>query len=75
MRIEKRPKPAESKSKIAQVDDWALVLDAVREIRPPFSPESVVGEFAALAKSYGLRSVTGDRYGGEWPREAFRRPA
>jgi hypothetical protein len=48
------------------------VLDAVREIRPPFSPESVVIEFAALLKAYGVRTVTGDRYGGEWPRERFR---
>jgi hypothetical protein len=47
------------------------VLDATREIRPPFSPEDVVVEFAALLKSYGLSSVTGDRYAGEWPRERF----
>ena len=53
-------------------DDWTVVLDCIREVRPPFSPEAVVAEFAALAKSYGLRKVTGDRYGGEWPREQFR---
>ncbi len=44
----------------------------VRERRPPFSPEAVVEEFAALLKSYGVSKVTGDRYGGEWPRERFR---
>jgi hypothetical protein len=48
------------------------VLDAVREVRPPFSPESVVEEFAALVLSYGIQEVMGDRYGGEWPRERFR---
>lgn len=48
------------------------VLDAVRERRPPFSPDAVVEEFATLLKSYGLTEVTGDRYAGEWPREAFR---
>lgn len=48
------------------------VLDAVREVRPPFSPESVVMDFATLLKSYRLHSVTGDRYAGEWPRERFR---
>ena len=53
-------------------DDWAVVLDAIREVRPPFSPESVVAEFAALARSYGCRTITGDRYGGEWPREQFK---
>ncbi len=49
------------------------VVDAMRERKPPFSPEAVVEEYAALIKSYGLSEVTGDRYAGEWPREAFRR--
>jgi len=48
------------------------VLDLVREVRPPFSPESVVEEFAEILKSYHISQVTGDRYGGEWPRERFR---
>jgi hypothetical protein len=48
------------------------VLDAVREVRPPFSPESVVKEFATLLGSYEIGEVEGDRYAGEWPRERFR---
>ncbi len=48
------------------------VLDAVREVRPPFSPEAVVADFAALLKSYRIRAIVGDRYGGEWCREPFR---
>ena len=48
------------------------ILDAMRERRPPFSPDDVVDEFATLLTAYGLTSVTGDRYGGEWPRERFR---
>ena len=47
------------------------VLDAIREVRPPFSPDSVCEDFAALLKTYGLSSVVGDRYAGEWPRERF----
>lgn len=47
------------------------VLDAVREVRPPFSPDAVAQEFAALLKSYGISRVVGDAYGGEWPRERF----
>jgi hypothetical protein len=47
------------------------VLDCVREIRPPFSPDTVVEELAALLKSYGVSRVTGDAYAGEWPRERF----
>jgi hypothetical protein len=48
------------------------VLDAARERRPPFSPDEVVREFATLLKSYGIPSIQGDRYAGEWPRERFR---
>ena len=47
------------------------VLDAVREVRPPFSPDAVVEEFSSLLKSYGISRVTSDFYGGEWPRERF----
>jgi hypothetical protein len=49
-----------------------VVIDAVRERRPPFSPEDVVAEFAALLKSYRVSRVVGDRYAGEWPRERFK---
>jgi hypothetical protein len=52
--------------------DGRAVLDAIREVRPPFSPEAVVAEFAALLRSYRITSVQGDRYAGEWPRERFR---
>jgi len=48
------------------------VLDCLRERRPPFSPDNVVKEFAELLQSYGLYSVTGDRFGGEWVSERFR---
>jgi hypothetical protein len=47
------------------------VIDAIREVRPPFSPEAVVSEFAALLKTYGIATVSGDRYAGEWPGEQF----
>ncbi|MGI4940414.1 MAG: hypothetical protein ACRYHQ_07615 [Janthinobacterium lividum] len=49
------------------------ILDAIREVRPPFSPEGTVAEFCDLLKQYGIREVTGDRYAGEWPREQFRK--
>ena len=38
-----------------------------------FSPESVVIEFVDLLKRYRVSTITGDRYAGEWPREAFRK--
>jgi hypothetical protein len=49
-----------------------VVLDALREIKPPFSPESAVAEFSQLLKRYHVSGITGDRYAGEWPRERFR---
>jgi hypothetical protein len=47
------------------------VVDVIRERKPPFSPDGVVSEFATLLKAYGIASVRGDRYAGEWPRERF----
>ncbi|MER8972145.1 terminase family protein [Mesorhizobium sp. M0800] len=58
---------------IAHCEGDDVILDAVKEAVPPFSPEAVVAEFAKLVHSYGAREVTGDRYGGEFPRELFRR--
>jgi hypothetical protein len=49
------------------------VVDAIREIIPPFSPEAAVAELAQLLKSYHVTRVTGDRYAGEWSRESFSR--
>ncbi|MCF3947759.1 hypothetical protein L2A60_13830 [Acidiphilium iwatense] len=57
---------------IAHLDrDGIAILDAIREVRPPFSPESVVTDFSTLLKGYGITTVYGDRYAGEWPRERF----
>src|SRR5215813_15320575 len=49
-----------------------VTVDALRERKPPFSPEDVVSEFAELLKSYRVTSISGDRYAGEWPKERFR---
>ncbi len=57
---------------IAHPEGDAVVLDAVRECRPPFSPDQVVEDFATLLKSYKVSEVMGDRYAGEWPRERFK---
>jgi hypothetical protein len=51
--------------------DGTGVLDALREVRPPFSPEAVVQEFAQTLRSYGVTVVWGDRYAGQWPVERF----
>jgi Terminase large subunit, T4likevirus-type, N-terminal len=58
---------------IAHRDRGRAVLDLLREIRAPFSPESAVQEFAATLKRYRIFTVSGDRYAGEWPREQFQK--
>ena len=58
---------------VAHRDGESIVIDLVREMVPPFSPASCVREFAEALKPYGVKRVHGDRYAGEWPREAFRK--
>jgi hypothetical protein len=58
---------------ISHLEKDVSVLDALREVVPPFSPENTVEEFCTLLKSYRISKVTGDRYAGEWPREQFRK--
>ena len=53
--------------------DERVIVDAVREVRPPFSPSGVVDDFAVLLKSYRVSKVAGDHYGGEFVKEPFRR--
>jgi hypothetical protein len=48
------------------------ILDAVLEVRPPFDPEAAVAQCAALLRRYGISTVTGDKYAGEWPVARFR---
>jgi hypothetical protein len=56
---------------IAHKEGETEILDAIRERRPPFSPEAVVAEFSELMQKYRCRTCFGDRYGGEWPVEQF----
>ncbi len=58
---------------IAHAEKDKSILDAVREIKPPFSPEATTLELCGFLKSYRITAVTGDRYAGEWPREQFRK--
>ena len=52
-------------------DDGVAVLDCVREVMAPFSPEIVVEDFCRTLAAYGVAKVCGDRYAGEWPSEQF----
>jgi hypothetical protein len=50
-----------------------VILDLLAEQRPPFSPETVAAQFAEMLRLYGIRVITSDKYGGDWPAEAFKR--
>jgi hypothetical protein len=50
---------------ICHKEDDTVILDCVREIRAPFSPEAATKELAEVLDSYGISKVTGDRYAGE----------
>jgi hypothetical protein len=48
-----------------------VIIDLLDGWKAPFSPNTVVTEIAQRLSLYGVRSVVGDRYAGEWPRESF----
>ena len=50
-----------------------VILDLVREAKPPFSNEAIVSEFCETLKRYRVSRVLGDNYAGEWPKEQFRK--
>lgn len=58
---------------ICHLENGRGVLDCLREKRPPFSPDGVTADFCQELKRYNVYQVTGDRYSGEWCREAFRK--
>jgi hypothetical protein len=49
----------------------AVVVDVLREIPAPFSPEYATEQFSRVLADYGLDHVVGDRYAGLWPQEQF----
>jgi len=58
---------------ISHREEEKVVLDLIREAKPPFSPENVVKEYSDILKNYGISEVESDRYAGEWMVESFRK--
>jgi hypothetical protein len=50
-----------------------VMVDAVREKIPPFSPEGAISELARFFKSYRVSRITLDRWAGDFPSEQFRK--
>lgn len=53
------------------VNGGRAVQDVIKEWKAPFNTGRVVKKAAAIIKGYGLSSVEGDKYAGEWPRDRF----
>jgi hypothetical protein len=58
---------------VAHKDGDKIVVDVVREWRPPFNIDGVVDEICALAKLYRIGKATGDRYAGDVIADMFRK--
>jgi hypothetical protein len=58
---------------IGHKDGNTVVIDALREVKPPFSPEFAIAQFISLLKGYRIYTVEGDAFGGEFAREPLRK--
>jgi hypothetical protein len=57
---------------IGHEENRKTIIDVARAWPAPLDPALATGEIAELLKSYGVVTVTGDNYGGEWPVASFR---
>ncbi|MER9840324.1 terminase [Mesorhizobium australicum] len=58
---------------VAHRENDRSLLDCLREVKPPFIPADVVGEFCRVLNTYKISSITGDRYAGAWVSDAFKK--
>jgi hypothetical protein len=58
---------------ISHRDGQQILVDCVREVRPPFMATAVVEQFAALLRMYGVLLLQGDKWGGGIVPELFGR--
>jgi hypothetical protein len=56
---------------VAHAENDRAILDAVREIKAPLSPDAVAAELCPFFKSYNVSTVRGDHYGAVTTRELF----
>jgi hypothetical protein len=57
---------------VAHEEDKLQVLDLVAGVEPPFSPSEVIRQCAIVLKSYGIYTVTTDRFSGGFAPELWR---
>jgi hypothetical protein len=56
---------------VSHAEGSVAVLDCLVEVKAPFVPSEAVAQIAAIAKSYRLSSVTGDRYAAQFVVDVF----
>jgi hypothetical protein len=58
---------------VAHKNGNRVVVDAIREVRPPFNPALVIADvLIPLCKAYSVSSVTGDNYAGSFAQNPIR---
>ncbi len=57
---------------IAHREDQRTVVDVLRGVLPPFDPQLVVADFAAVLKEYRVKEITGDNYAASWVEAEFK---
>lgn len=58
---------------IAHNERDQIIVDAIRETKPPFNPEEITDQNCRLLNTYRIRNIQKDRYAGSWPDEQFRK--
>jgi hypothetical protein len=56
---------------VAHVEGGRILIDLLFEAKAPFDPDHVVKAMVEVLKRYGITTVRGDKYAGEWPRQSF----
>src|SRR5205807_228445 len=58
---------------IVHTEGQRVIVDVCKGWSRKSAREGIVEEVATLLKAYGLTKIAGDRYGGAWVREAFKK--
>ncbi len=56
---------------IGHIEGDRIIIDSVRSRKPKFNPQEVTAQYSDLLRTYGIDSITGDKYSGDWASNAF----
>ncbi len=58
---------------IGHLEDGRVIIDVVRSRAPKFNPDEVTAQYSELLKQYGIYSVKGDKFSGDWASNSFKK--